>query len=102
MAGQVSYEVHSTRDAGGSPSRLARVSEYLREKVNESFEGDWMLIGEWRDVPPMNNPGSSTEVGIFQKLFVCIAIATGICGDHTLRCSPIADTLSLGVWQINA
>lgn len=64
VSGQVSYEVHSVRNGTEPSLLLVRVSEYINSRENESFQAEWMLVGEWRDVPPVSDPGLNIEVCI--------------------------------------
>ena len=45
-SGKVSYEVHNI-----STGYMSSVSRYIRQQSGLSFEGSWMLVAEWRDVP---------------------------------------------------
>ena len=44
--GTASYEVHTT----GSPV-LEQVSSFIQTTEDDDFEGSWMILAEWRDVP---------------------------------------------------
>ena len=46
--GVISYEVHALRH---SPTRLAFVSTIVNEEFGTEFEGTWMLVAEWKNVP---------------------------------------------------
>ena len=60
--GDVSYQVYSS----GSPL-LNTVNAFIRDEKNFNFNGIWMLLAEWNDVPLFFNPVSEVSV-----LIVCV------------------------------
>lgn len=50
-AGNISYEVHSRSvNNPGSNRLLDEVSGFVEDSTDQSFEGSWMLVAEWREV----------------------------------------------------
>ena len=45
-SGKVSYEVHNI-----STSQLSSVNRYIRQQTGSNFEGSWMMVVNWKDVP---------------------------------------------------
>ena len=46
--GQIRYEIHTTAT---SEYLLSNVSTLINEHMGMEFNGEWLLIAEWRDVP---------------------------------------------------
>ena len=59
--GTVGYEVHNDQ----SGSFLSQVSEFVSRQQRTSFDGQWMVVAEWRDVPAFG--GSTSVVSILAK-----------------------------------
>ena len=55
VSAEIPYEVHT------SGSLLSQVNAFISEEQNVSFSGQWMLVVEWREVPPFGF-GEVTEV----------------------------------------
>ena len=47
----VSYEVHSASSNGSETALLNEVSVFVSEWLQTTFEGKWMLLAEWSQVP---------------------------------------------------
>lgn len=45
-SGKVSYEIHNI-----STGYMSSVSRYIRQQTESTFEGSWMLVVEWKDIP---------------------------------------------------
>ena len=45
-SGQISYEIH---DANSQYTSI--VNRFIRQQTGIEFEGSWMLLGRWDDVP---------------------------------------------------
>lgn len=54
--GRVSYEVHT-----GSSTLLSEVNSFVSSYQRVSFGGSWMLVVEWREVPPFTSGIYMTE-----------------------------------------
>ena len=52
---KIPYEVHT------SGPLLSQVNAFISEEQSVSFSGRWMLVVEWREVPPFGT-GEVTEV----------------------------------------
>ena len=50
-AGQIRYLVLEAVNQNNNAS-IAKVNEFISQAVNETFNGLWMLVAEWRDVHP--------------------------------------------------
>ena len=48
---RVSYEVHSASSNGSDTALLNAVSVFVSEWLQTTFEGKWMLVAEWSQVP---------------------------------------------------
>ena len=48
FSGSVSYEVHSSET---SSSLLRKVNFHINQKLDNDFEGSWMMITHWNQVP---------------------------------------------------
>ena len=66
--GVVSYEVHSS-----TTGPLSAVNQLVSQREEEEFIGTWMVVAEWKEVPPF---GSSAET----KDKVCIMERGLLCG----------------------
>lgn len=51
--GQINYEVH-TDDI--SDSLLSQVNSLINDHAGTEFNGRWMLVATWDQVPPYQNP----------------------------------------------
>ena len=53
VAGNISYEVHSRiGNNPGSNQLLDEVSGFVEASTDQSFQGSWMLVAEWKEVHP--------------------------------------------------
>ncbi len=51
--GSIKYEVHTTAsNFSGSIDLIGRVSNFISNKTETKFEGSWMLVALWDEVPP--------------------------------------------------
>ena len=50
-AGQIRYQVFEATNRDSNAS-ISRVNGFISQAVNETFNGLWMLVAEWRDVHP--------------------------------------------------
>ncbi len=51
--GSIKYEVHTTAsNFSGSIDLIGRVSNFISNKTETTFEGSWMLVALWDEVPP--------------------------------------------------
>ena len=53
--GEILYEVHS-----GSNARIDEVSRFVSQQFSTTFQGQWMLITEWKEVPPFGGTDVSS------------------------------------------
>ena len=54
VRGNISWEVHSLGASDEGDSYLKQVSEFLRNRENVTFLGDWMMIVSYDRVPIYN------------------------------------------------
>lgn len=54
--GEVSYRVRTSQ----ASAQMSLVSEFISERQNILFEGEWMLLVEWNEIPEFS--GSDDEV----------------------------------------
>ena len=45
-AGQISYEIHDANSES-----LVVVNRFIRQQSGTAFEGSWMLLAHWDDIP---------------------------------------------------
>jgi hypothetical protein len=45
-AGQIAYEIH-----GANSEILSVVNRFIRQQTGTDFEGSWMLVANWDNVP---------------------------------------------------
>ncbi len=84
VSGQVSYEVHSAGNGTQPSGLLSNISVYISEAVGEAFQGDWMLVGEWKEVPPVT--GLNIEVSMHLHFVEnCTLLKMG-CYSSTMMC----------------
>ena len=57
--GEIYYEIHT---AATSQSILSQVNSLINEQAETNFNGRWMLVAKWDNVPPYG--GSSNVVRI--------------------------------------
>ena len=63
-AGQISYEVHNTN----TPTLLS-INRYIRQTMEPSFQGTWMIVAEWNDVPEYGT--DNMKVSKLLKIILC-------------------------------
>lgn len=68
--GSVSYEVHSSQ---ASSDYIDLVNSFISRQQQVQFNGTWMILAEWKDVPKYN--GSLDDVSIELqsrvRIFIC-------------------------------
>ena len=50
--GAISYEVHNATSGG---SLLSEVSSFISQREGVEFSGRWMLLIDWREIPPLSS-----------------------------------------------
>lgn len=77
--GTISYEIHT-----GDSDSLEYVSSYIRNRTGSNFEGYWMMVILWDQVPPFSFFGSSDDVRLYKTvpqrsiyiIFYCLQVNT--------------------------
>ena len=59
--GSIYYEIHTNNTSG---SILSRVNSVINEHTETNFNGEWMLVATWDQVPPF---GGSTSIVRYQN-----------------------------------
>ena len=68
-AGQVSYEVHQ-EDAD-----LSTVNRFLKQHTGTEFEGSWMLVAYWDNVPEYRSSAEAVSVFYYNQRVCWVTFA---------------------------
>ena len=64
--GQIDYEIHTVTT---SQSILSEVNSLINEHTQTEFNGEWLLVATWDNVPPF---GFSFDNSVRKCSFVCV------------------------------
>ena len=56
--GQINYEIHTTAT---SASLLSQVNFIINEHAQTDFNGVWLLVATWDDVPPFGGENTVSD-----------------------------------------
>lgn len=65
--GQVGYEIHTGATSAGV---LSQVNELINNCTKKAFNGNWLLVASWEDVPRYG--GSINMVSSVHYFIICI------------------------------
>lgn len=52
LDGEVYYELHVAADNPISEELIGRVNDFLAQEQGVDFDGNWMLVVHWNNIPP--------------------------------------------------
>lgn len=56
LAGQVSYRMYNKSD-----NIIPVVSRFIRQQTETDFDGSWMLVAHWKDIPEHRSDGAKVS-----------------------------------------
>ena len=74
-AGQISYAVYSTNS-----EVLSTVNRFIRQQTGTNFEGSWMLVAYWDNIPEYQSDADkvSAKLEWSPKLQLCPQVPKGV------------------------